>query len=161
MIVVSDTSPISSLIRIGRLDLLKDIFQKVVIPSEVHKELLEMKNFGWDLSIFENADWIETRVPSDTILLSQVIVELDRGEAEAITLAKELNANYLLIDERKGWDMAKSLGINAIGLVSVLIQAKTIGYIPLVRPVLDELREKGGFWMGKKIYQQVLQIVNE
>lgn len=70
-------------------------------------------------------------------------------------------ANYLLIDERKGWKTAKSLGINAIGIVGVLLQAKYLGKITEVLPLIDELRTKAGFWLSEEFYQRVKVLVKE
>ena len=69
MIVVSDTSPITNLIKIGRLNLLREVFQKVIIPEKVQEELRAWKTLGADITAFENADWIETRTPADLHLV--------------------------------------------------------------------------------------------
>ena len=101
MLVVSDTSPISNLMLVGRLTILKDVYQKIVIPPSVHTELLELVNLGEDISAYLSADWIEVKTPSNVITIEKLLKELDEGEAEAIALAQELNADYLLIDERR------------------------------------------------------------
>jgi hypothetical protein len=161
MLVVSDTSPITNLLKINKLDLLKTIFEEVVVPDMVHDELLAWKNLGGDISDYENATWIKTATPNNAALINQLRVDLDAGEAEAIALAAELKANYLLIDERRGWKTAKSLGINAIGIVGVLLQAKYQGKITEVLPLIDELRTKAGFWLSEEFYQKVKVLVKE
>ena len=90
MVVISDTSPISNLIMIDRLTLLKQLFQQVIIPPSVHQEILAMTNFGMDLSEYQSSNWIDIQMPkheAEVLLLKE---ELDDGESEAIVLAKEL-----------------------------------------------------------------------
>ena len=161
MIVVSDTSPITNLLKIGRLSLLKDVFHKVIIPGKVREELLEWEKLGADISAYENADWIETHRPTDRLLVKGFLKDLDEGEAEAIALAHELKADYLLIDERRGWKLAKSLGIHAIGLIGVLLNAKSLGILTKVMPVVDELRSVAGFWISQDLYGQIRLIAKE
>lgn len=87
--------------------------------------------------------------------------ELDEGEAEAIALAIELNADLLLIDERLGKNIATKKGLICKGVVGVLIEAKQRAFIPAVRPLLDDLREHLKFRLADTIYNLALQIAGE
>jgi len=161
MIVISDTSPITNLMKIGRLNILKEVFQKVIVPEKVHEELLDWKKLGADITEYENADWVEVARPKDIRLVRELLINLDKGEAEAIVLANEMGADYLLIDERRGWKMAKELGINAIGIIGVLLDAKKLGVLQKIMPVIDELRSVAGFWISAGFYAQIKAIVKE
>ena len=161
MIVVSDTSPITNLIKIGRLNLLREVFQKVIIPEKVREELRTWKTLGADITAFEDADWIEIRTPTDLHLVQGLLTTLDEGEAEAIALAHELKADYLLIDERRGWKLAKSMGVQAIGLMGVLLNAKSLGVLPEVMPVIDDLRNVASFWISQDFYDAIRLIAKE
>ena len=161
MIVVSDTSPITNLIKIGRLGLLQEVFQRVIIPEKVREELQAWKMLGADITAFENADWIETRTATDGHLVQSLLTSLDEGEAEAIALAHELKADYLLIDERRGWRLAKSMGVQAIGLIGVLLNAKSLGVLPEVMPIIDDLRNVAGFWISHDFYDYIRLIAKE
>lgn len=86
---------------------------------------------------------------------------MDEGEAEAIALAHELKADYLLIDERRGWKLAKSMGVQAIGLIGVLLNAKSLGVFPEVMPVIDALRNVAGFWISQDFYDDIRLIAKE
>lgn len=162
MIVVSDTSPISSLFLINKLNLLPEIFGQVVVPKEVFSELIILETeFGHDLSEIKTASWLEIRQVENSGEVDRLKRVLDDGESEAIILAKELQADYLLIDEHEGREIALSEGLKIIGVLGVLIQAKSIGLIPLVKPVIEDLQEKAKFRISKKLYHHVLNEVGE
>ncbi len=161
MLVVSDTSPLTNLLKIGRLSLLRDVFQQVIIPAKVDEEIRAWKKIGADITAFEDADWIEVHTPSDPLLVERLLKDLDEGEAEAIALAHELKADYLLIDERRGWKLARSMGIDAIGLIGVLLRAKSLGMLPQVMPVVDLLRNVAGFWISQDFYDDIRLIAKE
>ncbi len=161
MIVVSDTSPIANLILINRLFLLRQIFQKVIIPPSVNSEVKALRDFEVDLTLYENSDWIEIRTPSNRDEVKALFMILDKGESEAISLAKELKASFLLIDERAGTNKALEEGLSTIGLVGVLIKAKQLGFISLVEPLLIQLKKDAGFWLGRRLMESVLKEVGE
>lgn len=100
-------------------------------------------------------------MPTNLVLLEILFESLDEGEAHAITLATELSAKLVLIDERKGWRAAQSLRLQPVGLLGVLIEAKKSNLIPAVQPLLDELILVAGFWIGEALYQKVLASVGE
>ncbi|MEL6843144.1 MAG: DUF3368 domain-containing protein [Bacteroidota bacterium] len=140
---------------------MKHLFQKIIIPSSVNREILRLGEYGFDLSKFRNSDWIHIQDPLDLKMEKGLRDSLDAGGSAAITLAKELNADYLAIDERAGRRVAKSLGIKIIGLVGILIRGKEKNQIAAVKPVLDELMSKANFYIGHKFYQQILQELGE
>ncbi len=87
--------------------------------------------------------------------------DLDRGEAETLVLALELNADLVLMDEREGRRAAQRLGFKVLGVVGMLIEAKRRTLIQNVRPLLDSLREDAGFYLSDAIYHRVLASVGE
>ncbi len=161
MLVISDTSPITNLLKVNRLNLLKDVFGSVIIPDQVNRELLAWKEGGADISSYQDAGWIEVAKPCNNQLFKELQIHLDIGEAEAIALAKEMKAEFLLIDERKGRKIARSLNLNAVGLIGVLLEAKRRGFVEKVAPILDELRSNAGFWISDAFYNQVLSKAEE
>lgn len=161
MIVVSDTSPISGLIPINRLELLKDIYKQVFIPQVVYDELLVLETFGFDLSELTTSSWINVVKASNQSFIDELEKELDLGESEAISLAIELNAETLLIDEKRGRTIAERLGIEIIGLLGVLLEAKELSLISSVKPLLDNLIDQGNFRVSHSLYLKILKAVNE
>ncbi len=158
MIIISDTSPITNLIQLDKLDLLKRLFSTIIIPNEVYEELVVYEN---QRIIMDSVDWITVISVSDTEKVELLKQELDAGEAEAIVLAKELNCNFLLIDERKGREIAQSQNIRITGLLGILIQAKRRGFIPLLRPLLERLVNEIGFRVNRNLFEHILREVNE
>lgn len=87
--------------------------------------------------------------------------EIDVGEAEAIVLAFEKRADLLLVDERRGRQTAARLGLRVTGLLGVLAEAKHRGLVERVKPLLDDLRLRAGFWIGADLYSEVLTALGE
>lgn len=161
MIVVSDTTVLSTLYLIDKVDWLRQLFGEIIIPEAVFDELKELEKFGHDIGKFQNSVWIAVRSIKSPDLVKELGKYLDTGESEAIALALEVNADYLLIDERKGSEKATEMGITTIGLLRVILELKQRKLIPLVKPVLDDIKHKGGFWISKKLYKRVLLAANE
>jgi predicted nucleic acid-binding protein len=86
---------------------------------------------------------------------------LDAGEANAIALALELQADDLLIDERLGRQEAVRLGLSIIGILGILLVAKKRSLIPQVQPVMDALINQAGFHVSPQLYQRVLDLAQE
>ncbi|MCB0613216.1 MAG: DUF3368 domain-containing protein [Phaeodactylibacter sp.] len=128
--------------QIERLDLLRALFEKVVIPKSVFAELSHIPSHK---SVLEELDWVEIREMPENDLYKKLLTSLDRGEAEAIALAIEVKADLLLIDERKGRDVADSLGIRKTGTLGVLIRAKEKGLLSKVKPEMDRLVKETRF----------------
>lgn len=160
MIVVSDTSVISGLIKIQELALLEKLFSKVIIPTKVQEELKDLEFFNYSLTEYKKANWIEIKSASDTQFIQELSASLDSGEAEATALALELYADFLLIDERKGRFTAEQYGLTIIGLVGILIKAKELNHVPVIKPLLDKLIAEN-FRVSKVLYDTVLKMVGE
>lgn len=127
MPAVSNTSPISNLATIGRLNLLNDQFHQVWIPKAVDNELQNVPDAAVRkvIDAARQQGWLKTRAPSDAALVSLLSGELHPGEAEAIALALEMKADHLLIDEREGRVLARQLGLTLTGVLSSLTRKKT------------------------------------
>jgi uncharacterized protein len=153
MIVVSDTSVITSLIQIGQLEVLQKLHGQVLIPVAVRDELAVTHQ-----SI---PSFLEVRLAQDRKRVSQLEIELDPGEAEAIVLAKEVSADLLLIDEKLGRQIAAREGIPIAGLVGLVIEAKQQGHVASVREFLLRLETGTGFRISNPVRTEALRRAGE
>ena len=161
MIVVSDTSALANLAIVDHLWLLESIYQTIIIPDVVARELAAASNPI--IPAILQAGWIQPQPLTNSELANQLQQErgLDAGEANAIALALELQADDLLIDERLGRQEALRLGLSIIGILGILLIAKQRSLIPQVQPVMDALISQAGFRVSSQLYQRVLALAEE
>lgn len=161
MIVVADTSVLINLCRVGQGALFRQLFHEVVIPPEV---ALEFSRLAAATSRFAGLT-IPRGIRQQSPRLAPPIVRaakgLDSGEAAALSLAVEIHADAVLIDERRGHEVATQLGLRTIGILGILLRAKTVGLLPAVQPVLDALQRDAGFWLSEMVRTQVLRLAGE
>ncbi len=157
--VVSNTTPVIALSVIGRLNLLRDLYSEVLIPPAVYSEIMAGGGKRTGATELLHASWIRTvslRDPRHATLL----VDLDRGEAEAIALAMELDADLLLIDERLARRYALRVGLTITGSLGVLLKAKERGLVPELSPLIQELR-RNKIRLGEDVVLQALRLAGE
>lgn len=129
MLVVSDTTPIISLMKDNRLGILKELFKEIVIPEAVYKELTSNENFLEEADEIQKSDFVKTVVLEDRKIVDvfQRATGLDQGESEAIIYSDEKGADLLLMDEAKGRQVAKQMNIRVIGTLGILQLANEKG----------------------------------
>lgn len=160
MIVVSDTTPILVLKAIGRLELLRHLYVRVIIPPAVLRELTARSSPPQGSDFLSACPWMETHPVRDQAAVDRLLDELDLGEAEAIALAQESAADLLLIDERRGRKVASRLGLQITGLLGVILAAKRRGLLHAVGPTIHECR-RAGFWVHPTLLARVLRDAGE
>lgn len=158
MIVVSDTSPITNLISVGQVDLLREIFAKVIIPPAVYEEICQVPD---NRNVLLGLDWIETVALRNTKQRDDLLAVLDPGEAEAIALAIEIEAKYILIDELTGRNTAELIGLRIIGVLGVLIEAKHLGLVGRIQPIIESLVKDARFHLSSSLIDRTLRSVGE
>lgn len=143
MIVVSDTTPILSLLKAGRLELLKNLYQTVVIPEAVYNELTGNTDYQNEREEIERCTFlvVEKVYNKDSVSTLRNVTGLDYGESEALILYEEKKADLLLIDEHKGRSVAKKMSVEYVGTMGVLMLAFDKGIMSSeeVRETLDIL----------------------
>lgn len=156
--VVSNTTPVISLLKLDRLQILKDLYGEIYIPQEVFNEIEAGKNkeFYSNLSKF---GWIKIEKIQNESSLSYFL-DLDKGEAEAIVLATEKKADLIILDETLGRFHAKHAGLKVTGTIGILLKAKQLGYIVELKPLLLELRTKS-VWLSDNFVGEILKLANE
>jgi predicted nucleic acid-binding protein len=161
MRVVSDTSPVINLARIEKLHLLPDLFSEVVLPYAVFHEIVVQGAGEAGATEIEGADWIRVISCINQPFLSQLRQDLDPGEAEAIALAVELQAYYILIDEVLGRDIALKHHLKPLGLLGILLRTKSRGLVPSVKLLMDKLRNDANFFIHASLYDHILGLAGE
>lgn len=135
-LVIADTGPIHYLILIGHIDLLPALFEKVILPSAV---LAELTAVNTPLPV---SKWVET--PPVWLEVFEGFGDLDgdpllkgihQGEREAIALASALNADLLLMDDRKGVRAARGKGLRVTGTLGILELATRRGLVDFAQAV--------------------------
>lgn len=161
MKVVSNASPLVNLARIGQLTLLPQLFGQVLIPEAVWREVVEDGSGQPGADEIRIAAWIKRMAVSNRQLVYSLRQDLDPGEAEAIALAVEIDADWLLMDERLGRETAAYFGLRYVGLIGILAEAKQRDMLQELRPLLHQLRDVAGFWISSALYNQVLHDAGE
>ncbi|MBO4699926.1 DUF3368 domain-containing protein [bacterium] len=162
MIVISDTTPIVSLIKISRIDLLEKLFGEVCIPEAVFRELTTNTIFESEAEVVQNSPFLKT-IPvknRKSLEILQAASGLDDGESEAIILADELKSDILVIDERKGRKVAQKLGITITGTIGILIQAHDEKIISTedIKIYLEQLRNSN-IRLSESLIQEALSML--
>lgn len=159
MIVVSDTTPLISLLKINRLDLLERLFGQVLIPQAVFDELTADERFKLEADQIRGKQFIKVKAvknPESANILKRA-TGLDQGESEAIILTDEQNADILLMDEAKGRTVSFQMGLKIMGTIGILMAAYEENEL-----TADEAREcieglqRAGRHISQKHYQMLL-----
>ncbi len=161
MKVVSNSSPLINLSRIGRIDLLCSMYGTLLVPNAVWNEVVIEGQGLPGAETIKSCSWVVKKEIKNFPLVHTLRQDLDAGEAEAITLALEVKADFLLMDERLGRDTAQHLGIRCLGLVGVLIEAKNRGLIDKVKPIIVALRDLAGFRISQNLFERVISDTDE
>lgn len=164
MHVVSDTSPLSCLASIQRLDLIQQQFGVVRVPTSVAKEVMRHPSSRAQASLqhaFDLGTIVENK-KADLEPLSLLLRRtLDQGESDAISLAVKSRSDLMLIDEREGRQIARSLGLRLTGTLGILIRAKLEGSLTSLEEAIYELQENFAFSLSPLLVETALREVGE
>ena len=166
MIVVSDTTPVISLMKVGQLELLQKLFGVVYIPKAVYRELTENEVFSEEVKMVQECEFIYVEEVSNgkSVNILRNFTGLDAGESEAIILADEKQSDVLLMDEHKGRQVAKKMGITITGTIGILTQAFDEGMLMLMREDVErciEWLKESGIRISEKLYQRLREHIQK
>jgi hypothetical protein len=161
MKIVANTTPLIGLAVIQRFDLLRQFFGEITIPQAVYEEaVVSGRDIGGARREILAANWIKVVPVTDRLAVEVLLDELDLGEAETIVLAREIEADWVLMDERKGRLKLAQLNQPKIGTLGILLKARQDGLIPVLRLDLEALRQNG-FSISQQIVDEILRQVGE
>jgi predicted nucleic acid-binding protein len=148
-VIISDTSCLILLDKIGELELLNKLFGQIVITREISNEFKK-----------KLPDWFSIEEPTNKTYQKILEASLDKGEASAIAFAIEQTDCLLIIDDYKGRKYAEQLGIKITGTLGLIINAKLSGHIESVKPMLDKIK-KTDFRLTEELAKKTLEKSNE
>jgi uncharacterized protein len=160
VIIVSDTSPLRALQCLERVELLRALFQNVVIPPAVMAELTAKTPRVPEFHV-DRFPFITVKTPTRHEVLPESARDLGLGEREAIELAIELRPATLLVDDAEARDVAGKCGVETMGVLGVLLKAKQRGLVPALAPLVDELRTKIAFRVSSAVVAKLLRDAGE
>jgi len=158
LIIVSDSSPLIALAIIGKLNLLEKLYEEIVVPFAVYKEVTEKeKPFSKELRLFLSN---RTKQIANRLAVEVLISDIGIGESESIVLALEEKPDLVLIDDLKARKFAKMYGLEIIGTMGILLKAKKKGLITEIKPLITELLSNG-IRIGNRIIEMTLEAGQE
>jgi predicted nucleic acid-binding protein len=156
--VILNNTPLVALWSLDQLALLRELFTEVLIPPAVHEEFLAIERPARQVALTD-APWIKI-TPLTNPRLALAYAGLDKGEAEVLTLANELSARLVIMDERKGRRYVRRLGFPLTGTLGILLTAKQNGLIPSLSPLIERLLEEGLF-LAPELVEKALSLAQE
>lgn len=159
-VVVANSGPLIALAKIGRHDLLHDLFERICIPQAVFDEVVVSGSGQPGAQETNDAEWITVRPVRYMLAVTVLTEELGLGESEAIVLAQELGADWILLDDALARRKAERIGLSVMGTLGILVIAKNAGIITAVKPLLDDLR-KTDFRASAQVYADILTKAGE
>lgn len=158
-VVVTNTTPIIALSLVGQLRLLEWLYGEILVPPAVQAEVLAGGRRRVGVVELQEASWLRQVTLSDP-RRADLLADLDRGEAEAIALAQELNADLLIVDERLARRHAQRLGLTITGTLGVLLRAKKQGLVVEIGPLIEQV-QRGGIRLGDTVVARALRLAGE
>ena len=158
--IIADAGPIIAFARIGRLALLQQVIGECVVPDAVYEELVVKGGDRAGAEAVRRGEAIQRRTLRNRQALTQLPRSLAQGECEAILLAEEEGAP-LLVDERRAREAAEQRGIEVVGSLWVLKEAKQRGMILTLRPIIEELLAIGYWFHPERVIRPFLEEMGE
>ena len=157
--IVVNSTPIIVLGNSGNLDLLKYVFGSIVIPEAVLSEVTS-KNDDAAKALLRFPHWIEVKKAPRPAEMSLLPAKLHAGEIEVILLARQIDADAVVLDDNAARKAASFLGLQVTGTLGVLLAAKQLGHIETIKPIVQSL-QGNGFRISQKIVRYVLDVAGE
>lgn len=154
--IVSNTTPLINFYSIERMDILENLFNKIVIPEAVSIEISKKDNKFKGINNLLTLNFIQVSTIHNKTFAETLKLDIDDGESEAIALAKELDIKVVLMDELSARTICKYHSLDVLGSIGCLILAKEKGLISQVKTYMDGFKEKANFWIKDSLYKTII-----
>ncbi|MCP5544216.1 MAG: DUF3368 domain-containing protein [Akkermansiaceae bacterium] len=158
-LIISNTTPVINFAEIGRIDVLEGLFGNVVVPPGVVDELCAKRDLF--PAAGDAADRLNVRRPEDRLLVRGFRSVVHPGEAECLALAMENPGSLLILDDLQARALAAANGLRFTGTLGCLVEAKAMGLVDSVAPLIERLRVSARFWISKEVEARVLKDAGE
>lgn len=160
MRVICDAAVLIGLAKIGKLNLLEKLYEKIYIPWGVYNEVVVRGRSRPGAEEIDQAKWVGRIKVKDRTAVNLLVSEFGQGESEVLVLGNELKADWLILDDARARTAAISAGYRVIGLAGILLLAKQRNLIEDIKPLFNELVDKN-FRLSDKIMQTILEKAGE
>ena len=155
MIIVFYSGPLIALSKLNLLFILQDLFGEIVIPAEVWKEVVERGKGKAGSEAIEEAKWIKVQDVGDDLSVEVLCRNIDRGEAEAIILAKRINADILILDEKIAREIAMAVGLKVVGSLALIYEGIKRGIVDqTLAEIIKKMRERN-IWISDEVIEEI------
>ena len=159
--VIVNSTPLLTLGKIGKLEILREMYQEIIIPQAVYKEVTEKEDTASKAILSACHDWIKVQTIKNEDEYAMYRAKLHAGEVEVMILAQQVpRADLVIIDDMAARKTAEFLKLPLSGTIGVLIKAKQKGIISEVMPIIGEL-EKNGFFISQRVKSMIAGKVSE
>lgn len=157
--VIVNSTPLIVLCGIGQLDILRELYHEILIPTAVYNEVTAKEDSAC-AQIKNAGKWIRVEKIRELSEKKMYKAKLHDGEVEVMILSQEQNADLVILDDNAAKKTAKYLGLTVTGTLGVLLKAKQKGIIREIRPLLSEMR-RNGFYISNNVENMVLEQAGE
>lgn len=158
--VIVNSTPLIALCHVNQLNILKELYGEVIIPRAVYDEISVKKDSVCKKIVDESLEWIHVQKIQNVMAKAMFKSQLHDGEVEVMILAKEQNADVVIIDDQNAKKYAKYLELPVTGTLGILIKAKQVGYISELKPLLDVMVQNG-IYIKNSLIEHCLELVGE
>lgn len=142
-VVIADSTCLIGLSKVGQLDILRQLFHKIIVPQAVYHEVVMLGANQMGATEVKGAVWIETQTVQNQLAVQTLRLTLGAGESEAIILASEQSAKFIILDDRKARQAALALSLPVIGTLAILTKAEAEEIITNKNTVIEAMRQVG------------------
>jgi predicted nucleic acid-binding protein len=157
---VADAGPLIFLAKLDHLELLRSAGIDVYVPAAVIQEIRSKDDEASSAIEEASSIWLQIRSVDNLNAVELLLADLDSGEAEVIALAREIKADWVLLDDLDARRFARRVGLSPVGTLGLLLAARLRGKIPSLGTEIQRLQEHG-FWISDLLKERILKAAGE